>query len=69
MSVYKPYQYLLSRDADGSMKKFVSKGKPLKDYVREIEKLKKMASEIASFPVYIPMHLFLLNCRQINEVG
>ncbi|ELT89912.1 hypothetical protein CAPTEDRAFT_157693, partial [Capitella teleta] len=67
MFVYKPYQYLLSRDADGSMKKFVSKGKPLKDYVREIEKLKKMASEIASFPVYIPMHLFLLNCRQINE--
>jgi dynein heavy chain len=68
-SVYKPYQYLLSKDTWRNMEKFITKGNPLRDYVREIEKLKKMASEVASLPVFIPMHLFMLNCEQINAVS
>ncbi|XP_022099330.1 dynein heavy chain 3, axonemal-like isoform X3 [Acanthaster planci] len=66
-SIYKPYAYLLSHDSDIRVEKFVSREQHLRDYVREIEKLKAMAKEIASLPVYVPMHVFLLNCNDINS--
>ncbi|XP_067685210.1 dynein axonemal heavy chain 3-like [Haliotis asinina] len=66
-STYEPYKYLLSTNADTFTNKFVSRDHSLREYVREIEKLKKMASEIGSLPVLIPMHLFLLNCTHINK--
>ncbi|XP_023931682.1 dynein heavy chain 7, axonemal-like, partial [Lingula anatina] len=65
--VYEPYKYLLSKEADRQVEKFISKERALREYVREIEKLKKMAWEVGSFPVYVPMHLFLLDCSGINQ--
>lgn len=67
-SVYKPYMLLLSNDIDRYVEKFISKERPLREYVREIERMKKMASEIASLPVYVPMHFFMLDCNGINAV-
>ncbi|XP_077987554.1 dynein axonemal heavy chain 3-like isoform X2 [Glandiceps talaboti] len=64
---YEPYQYLLSRDSDARVEKFIGKEQHLRDYVREIERLKQMASELGSLPVYVPMHLFLLDCNDINS--
>ncbi|KAL3852322.1 hypothetical protein ACJMK2_015979 [Sinanodonta woodiana] len=67
VSVYEPYKHLLSYEADEKVKKFISRDRPLREYVKEIERLKKMASDIASFPVYIPMHFFLLDCTEFNQ--
>ena len=67
-SKYSPYKYLLTSEADRHMEKFISRERPLREYVKEIEKLNKMADEIGSFPVFVPMHLFLLDCSHINEV-
>ncbi|XP_070559259.1 dynein axonemal heavy chain 3-like isoform X5 [Ptychodera flava] len=66
-SEYVPYQYLLSKDSDIQVEKFISRDQHLRNYVREIEKLKTMALEIGSLPVYVPMHLFLLDCNDINS--
>ena len=59
---------LLSPETDEHIQKFVSRERPLREYVKEIEKMKNMASEIASLPVYVPMHFFLLDCTGINLV-
>ena len=66
--VYAPYAYLLKASSDQQVEKFVSKEQHLRDYVREIEKLKKMADEVALFPLWVPMHLFQLDCNNINSV-
>lgn len=69
MAVYGPYRYLFAKDTEGIITKFISRERPLQDYVAAIERLKKMASEIASLPVYVPMHLFLLDCSKLNQVN
>lgn len=69
VSVYEPYKYLLSKEADISVAKFISKERPLREYVREIEKLKTMGSQVASLPIFVPMHLFLFDCHKINKVS
>ncbi|XP_071960977.1 dynein axonemal heavy chain 3-like [Antedon mediterranea] len=66
-SVYQPFEYLLSKQSDVKVEKFVNKEQHLRDYVREIEKLKTMADEAALLPVFVPMHLFLLDCNNINS--
>nr|XP_054750956.1 dynein axonemal heavy chain 3-like isoform X12 [Lytechinus pictus] len=65
--VYAPYAYLLKSSSDSQVEKFVSKDQHLRDYVREIEKLKKMAAEVGLFPLNVPMHLFQLDCTDINS--
>ena len=60
---------LLSADIDRHIEKFISKERPLREYVKEIDRMKNMASEIASLPVYVPMHFFLLDCTGINSVS
>ena len=67
--MYKPYVVLLSPDIDRQIEKFISRERPLREYVKEIERMKNMASEIASLPVYVPMHFFLLDCTGINMVS
>ena len=67
--VYAPYAYLLKSSSDSQVEKFVNKDQHLRDYVREIEKLKKMAAEVGLFPLNVPMHLFELDCTDINRVS
>ncbi|KAJ8047551.1 Dynein heavy chain 3, axonemal [Holothuria leucospilota] len=66
-SFYKPYSYLLSKASDQKVTRFISKEQHLRDYVREIEKLKKMSSEISSFPEFVPMNLFWIDCQGVNK--
>ena len=65
---YQPFLYLLSKDADKFVDKFISRERPLTEYVKQIEKLKDMSSRVASLPVFVPMHLFLLDCTVLNQV-
>ena len=65
---YSSFSYLLSKDADSQIDKFIKREKPLRDYIKEIEKQKKMAWEVGSLPIYVPMHLFMLDCSLINQV-
>ena len=58
----------MSDDSKTKVQRFIQRDKSLREYVNEIEKLKKLKSEVASLPVLIPMHLFLLDCTKINEV-
>ncbi|XP_033114673.1 dynein heavy chain 3, axonemal-like isoform X5 [Anneissia japonica] len=67
ISVYNPFEYLLSKQSDTIVERFINKEQHLRDYVREIEKLKSMADEAALLPVFVPMHLFLLDCNTINS--
>ena len=59
----------MSDESKAKVQKFLQRDKSLREYVTEIEKLKKLKSEVASLPVLIPMHLFLLDCTKINKVG
>lgn len=59
----------MSDDSKAKVQKFIQRDKSLREYVNEIEKLKKLKSEVASLPVLIPMHLFLLDCTKINKVS
>ncbi|XP_053376707.1 dynein axonemal heavy chain 3-like [Mercenaria mercenaria] len=66
-SLYEPYKHLISEDADKQVDKFLSRDRSLREYTREIEKLKKMEFDIASFPVFVPMYFFLLDCSHLNQ--
>ncbi|KAK7495478.1 hypothetical protein BaRGS_00013176, partial [Batillaria attramentaria] len=66
-TVYDPYKYLFTKGTDQVVQKFISRDRSLHDYANEIERLKTMASEIGSLPVYIPMHFFLLDCSHLNQ--
>ncbi|PVD24893.1 hypothetical protein C0Q70_15383 [Pomacea canaliculata] len=66
-SVYEPYRYLYSRDTDQAVHRFVSRDRSLREYSHEIERLKRMASDVGSFPVFVPMHFFLLDCTHMNQ--
>ena len=67
-STYEKFQYLLTKNSDTQVDKFIKRDKPLREYVKEIERLKGMASAIGSLPVLVPMHFFLLDCSKINQV-
>ena len=67
--MYKPFEYLLSRESDHAMEKFISRNHSLIEYRRELDELKVMELKIAQLPVYIPMNLFLLDCTHINKVS
>ena len=47
---------------------FIKREPPLKSYVKELEKLKNMNFSISNLPVHVPMHLFLLDCEELNQV-
>ncbi|XP_059151071.1 dynein axonemal heavy chain 3-like [Physella acuta] len=66
-SVYEPYKYLFTKETESKVQKFISREHPLKEYVQAIERLKKMAWEVGSLPVYVPMHFFLLDCTNVNK--
>ncbi|XP_078276213.1 dynein axonemal heavy chain 3-like [Rhinoraja longicauda] len=66
-SVYEPYQYLLSPDTEGKMEATMNQEFNLCTYVREIEKLRTMAAELASLPVHIPLELLMLDCSALNQ--
>ncbi|XP_052058680.1 dynein axonemal heavy chain 3-like isoform X1 [Mytilus californianus] len=66
-ATYKPYLHLVSDDSKTKVQRFIHRDKSLREYVAEIEKLKKLKSEVSSLPVLIPMHLFLLDCTKINK--
>ncbi|KAH3881436.1 hypothetical protein DPMN_005362, partial [Dreissena polymorpha] len=66
-SIYEPYKHLLSVEADRKVDKFLSRDRTLREYTQEIEKLRTMESDIRSFPVLVPMHLFLLDCSHFNQ--
>uniref|UniRef100_H2YSD8 AAA+ ATPase domain-containing protein n=1 Tax=Ciona savignyi TaxID=51511 RepID=H2YSD8_CIOSA len=40
---------------------------PLRSYVKELEKLRSMSRSISSLQVHVPMHLFLLDCKELNQ--
>ncbi|KAK3779700.1 hypothetical protein RRG08_013655 [Elysia crispata] len=65
--VYKRYAYLFKKETVMEVQKFINKDHPLREYVEAIEKLKTMASEINSLPVFVPMHFFLLDCSGFNQ--
>lgn len=66
--MYEPYHYLLTKQADEFVSKLITKEKPLKDLIKEIERLKKMANEIGSLPPYAPMHYYWIDCTKLHEV-
>ena len=68
METYQPYQYLLTKQADDTIKRYIAKEKSLKDFVKEIERLKKMAHEISCLPPYAPMHFYWIDCTKLHQV-
>lgn len=68
LSLYKPYHYLLTKQADDTIEKFITKSKSLREFVKEIEKLKKMAAEISTLPPYAPMHFYWIDCTKLHKV-
>lgn len=68
LSTYETFKYLLSSSSSQYVQKFISRDRPLRDYRREIERFKKLASDVASLPVLVPMNLFQIDCSSINKV-
>eukprot|EP00062_Callorhinchus_milii_P022724 gi/632980863/ref/XP_007907272.1/ PREDICTED: dynein heavy chain 3, axonemal-like [Callorhinchus milii] len=66
-SVYEPYRYLLTPDTGNKIEVFINKELNLSTYSKEIERLRGMATELASFPVHVPLELLLLDCSQVNQ--
>ena len=69
MSVYDPYKYLLTNEVENKANRFVTKSRSLREYVNEIEKLKRTLGEVQSLPILVPMNFFVIDCHKINEVS
>lgn len=67
--MYEPYKYLLSKHADDTIEKYINKSKSLREFVKEIDRLKKMADEISKLPPYAPMHLYWIDCTRLHKVN
>jgi len=68
VSIYEPYQYLLTKHADDTINKYISKGRSLREFIKEIERLKDMAHKICCLPPYAPMHFYLVDCTRLHQV-
>lgn len=69
-SVYDPvYAHLLNSTTDAKVQHFIDRGPPLRSYVKELEKLKSMSRSVESLPITVPMYLFLIDCKYINQVS
>lgn len=68
-AVYEKFRILFTQETEMQVQKFISRERPLHEYVNNIEKYKAMASEVGSLPVYIPMFFFLLDCTSLNQVS
>ena len=67
--VYERFKYLLAKDTDGKVQRFIKRDPTLSGYVKEIDGLKSMANKAMSSFVSVPMGLFLVDCTEINEVS
>ncbi|KAF6040218.1 hypothetical protein EB796_001432 [Bugula neritina] len=67
VSIYEPYQYLLTKHADDTINKYISKGRSLREFIKEIERLKDMAHKICCLPPYAPMHFYLVDCTRLHQ--
>ncbi|XP_067934548.1 dynein axonemal heavy chain 3-like [Watersipora subatra] len=67
-STYNQYEYLLSKQADETIHRYIQKGRSLKDFVKEIERLKKMAHDVSCLPPYAPMHFYWIDCTQLHKL-
>ncbi|XP_063719575.1 dynein axonemal heavy chain 3-like [Symsagittifera roscoffensis] len=65
--VYERFKYLLAKDTDGKVQRFIKRDPTLSGYVKEIDGLKSMANKAMSSFVSVPMGLFLVDCTEINE--
>ena len=66
--VYERFKYLLARDTDLKVQRFIKREPTLSSYLKEIDILKKMANDATSAFLSLPMGLFLVHCSEINEV-
>ena len=66
--MYERFKYLLARDTDLKVQRFIKREPTLSSYLKEIDILKKLANEATSAFVSLPMGLFLVHCSEINEV-
>ncbi|KAM4746905.1 dynein axonemal heavy chain 3-like [Rhinophrynus dorsalis] len=65
--IYKPYLHLLSPLTEKRLEALINKDVGLNSFAREIDHMKKLASDVSSLPVYIPMEMLLLDCSEINQ--
>lgn len=67
--MYEPdYFHLLNAQTDHKVAHFIEREPPLRSYVKELEKLRAMSKSVGSLAVHVPMHLFLLDCEDLNQV-
>ncbi|XP_056430455.1 dynein axonemal heavy chain 3-like [Hyla sarda] len=65
--VYKPFLHLLSPLTEKRLNTLVQKDVGLKVYARELDNMKKQASDVALLPVYMPMKMLLIDCSEMNQ--
>ncbi|XP_053321162.1 dynein axonemal heavy chain 3-like [Spea bombifrons] len=65
--VYKPFLHLLSPLTEKRLEKLINQDVSLSVYGREIESMKKLASGVASLPLYVPMEMLLIDCSDVNQ--
>ncbi|CAH2277605.1 Hypothetical predicted protein [Pelobates cultripes] len=66
--VYKPFFHQLSPLMEKRLEKLINKDVNLGVYGREIDCMKKLASDLASLPVNVPMEMLLMDCSEINQL-
>ena len=68
--MYEPiYNYLLNARTADKVAEFIKREPPLRSYVKELEKLRSMTRSISSLYIHVSMHLFLLDCEELNQVS
>lgn len=68
-AVYKNYSALYSGKAQAEVDRFLQSDHSLKEYGEMIDHFKNLAGEITSLDNHVPLHLFLIDCTPVKEVG
>ncbi|XP_018409373.1 PREDICTED: dynein heavy chain 3, axonemal-like [Nanorana parkeri] len=65
--VYKPFLQMLSPQTEKRLETLAQKNVSLKVYARELDNVKKLASDVALLPVFVPMKMMFMDCFEINQ--
>ncbi|KAM9311612.1 dynein axonemal heavy chain 3-like [Gastrophryne carolinensis] len=65
--VYKPFLHQLTPQTEKYLETLVQRGAALKVYAGELDNIKKLASDVASLPVFVPMRMLFMDCSEINQ--
>ena len=68
-NTYHSFSYLLSKDTELQIERFISKERTLNEYSQSINKILKLRQNALLLPTQVPMGLFEVEANKLNQAS